>query len=131
VELTGKVAVVTGGAMGIGLAVAQALSDAGAQVVVADRDSEAGQQAALDVGGLFVRTDVSANDELRRMVTTAERFGGGLDVLVNNAGGVDEPFFPDAPVEHWEHVLDVNLRAVMLATQLTSTRRPFGGHSRT
>src|SRR5437763_12837767 len=117
-ELNGKVAVVTGGAMGIGLAVAQAMSEAGAQVVVADRDSEAGKQAALDVRGLFVRADVSEDDELRRMIATAERFGGGLDVVVNNGGGVDEPFFPHAPVEHWEQVLDVNLRAVMLATQL-------------
>jgi len=91
-ELNGKVAVVTGGAMGIGLAVAQAMSEAGAQVVVADRDSEAGKQAALDVRGLFVRADVSEDDELKRMIATAERFGGGLDVVVNNGGGVDEPF---------------------------------------
>jgi NAD(P)-dependent dehydrogenase (short-subunit alcohol dehydrogenase family) len=118
VELTGKIAIVTGGAMGIGLAVARALADAGARVVVADRDSEAGRQAAAEVGGLFVRADVSEDDELRRMIATAERFGGGLDVLVNNAGGVEEPLFPDAPVEHWERVLDVNLRALMLATQL-------------
>jgi NAD(P)-dependent dehydrogenase (short-subunit alcohol dehydrogenase family) len=118
VELTGKVAIVTGGAMGIGLAVARALGDAGAQVVVADRDSEAGKQAAAEVGGLFVRVDVSEEDELRRMIATAERFGGGLDILVNNAGGVEAPLFPDAPVERWEQVLAVNLRAVMLATQL-------------
>jgi NAD(P)-dependent dehydrogenase (short-subunit alcohol dehydrogenase family) len=117
-ELAGKVAVVTGGAMGIGLAVARALSDAGARVVIADRDSEAGKQAAADVGGLFVRADVSEDDELRRMIATAERFGGGLDVLVNNAGGVDDPLFPEAPVDHWERVLEVNLRAVMVVTQL-------------
>jgi NAD(P)-dependent dehydrogenase (short-subunit alcohol dehydrogenase family) len=128
-ELAGKVAVVTGGAMGIGLAVARALSEAGAQVVVADRDSEAGKQAAADVGGLFVRADVSEDDELRRMIATAERFGGGLDVLVNNAGGVDDPLYPDAPVEHWERVLDVNLRAVMVVTQLAiePLRRRGGG----
>jgi NAD(P)-dependent dehydrogenase (short-subunit alcohol dehydrogenase family) len=118
VELTGKIAIVTGGAMGIGLAVARALADAGAQVVVADRDSEAGRQAAAEVGGLFVRVDVSEDDELRRMIAAAKRFGGGLDVLVNNAGGVEEPLFPDAPVEHWGRVLDVNLRALMLTTQL-------------
>ena len=128
-DLDGKVAVVTGAAMGIGFAVAQALTDAGAQVVLADRDSEAGKQAAADVGGLFVRTDVSEDDELRRMIATAERFGGGIDVLVNNAGGVERPVYPDAPAEHWQRVLDVNLRAVMLATQLAlePLRRRGGG----
>jgi NAD(P)-dependent dehydrogenase (short-subunit alcohol dehydrogenase family) len=129
VDLDGKVAVVTGAAMGIGFAVAQALTEAGAQIVLADRESEAGKEAAADLGGLFVRTDVSEDDELRRMFATAERFGGGIDVLVSNAGGVERPVYPDAPVERWQRVLDVNLRAVMLATQLAlePLRRRGGG----
>ncbi|HZC29291.1 MAG TPA: SDR family oxidoreductase, partial [Gaiellaceae bacterium] len=119
----------TGAAMGIGFAVASALAEAGAQVVLADRESEAGKQAAANVGGLFVRADVAEHDELRRMLETAERFGGGIDVLVNNAGGVDEPVYPQAAVERWQRVLDVNLRAVMLATQLAlePLRRRGGG----
>src|SRR5712691_5351974 len=115
--------------MGIGLSVAKALADAGATVVLADRDSESGKRAAAEVGGAFVRADVAVDAELRRMIETAERAGGGLDVLVNNAGGVDEPLYPEAPVEHWERVLAVNLRAVMLATQLAlePLRRRGGG----
>jgi NAD(P)-dependent dehydrogenase (short-subunit alcohol dehydrogenase family) len=129
VELAGKVAVVTGAAMGIGLAVARALADAGADVVVADRDVEAGRRAADEVSGVFVTADVAKDDDLRRMIETVERSRGGLDILVNNAGGVDEPVYPDAPVEHWERVLDVNLRAVMVATQLAldPLRRRGGG----
>jgi NAD(P)-dependent dehydrogenase (short-subunit alcohol dehydrogenase family) len=129
VELGGKVAVVTGAAMRIGFAVARTLARAGAQVVIADRDSEAGKQAASEVGGLFVRADVAVDHELRRLLARAERFGRGLDVLVNNAGGVDDPLCPAAPVEHWQRVLDVNLRAVMLATQLAldPLRRRGGG----
>ena len=128
-ELDGKVAVVTGAAMGIGFAVAEALAEAGAQVVLADRESEAGKQAAAKIGGLFVRADVSEDDDLRRMIETAERFGGGIDLLVNNAGGVGRPVYPEADVEHWQRVLDLNLRAVMLATQLTlePLRRRGGG----
>jgi NAD(P)-dependent dehydrogenase (short-subunit alcohol dehydrogenase family) len=128
VELAGKVAVVTGAAMGIGLAVAQELVKAGAQVVVADRDSEAGKQAAHELGGLFARADVTVDEELRRLFETAERLGG-IDVLVNNAGGVEDPVYPEAPVEHWERVLALNLRAVMLATQLAlePLRRRGGG----
>ena len=128
-ELAGKVALVTGAAMGIGFAVAKALVEAGADVVLADQDSEAGKQAAADLGALFVRADVADDDELQRMIETAERVGGGLDVLVNNAGGVDDPVYPEASVDHWQRVLDVNLRAVMLATQLAlgPLRRRGGG----
>jgi len=125
----GKVTLVTGAAMGIGRAVAERLADEGAQVVVADREPEAGKKAAEELGGLFVRAEVENDDELRRMIETAERFGGGLDILVNNAGGVAGPVYPDAPPEHWERVLDVNLRATMLATQLAlgPLRRRGGG----
>jgi NAD(P)-dependent dehydrogenase (short-subunit alcohol dehydrogenase family) len=129
VDPAGKVALVTGAAMGIGFSVAKALTEAGAKVVVADRESEAGKQAAVEIGALFIRTDVADDDELQRMLQTAERFGGGLDILVNNAGGVSEPLYPEAPLEHWERVLDVNLRAVMVATQLAlePLRRRGGG----
>jgi len=129
VELAGKVAVVTGAAMGIGFAIAQALGELDARVVLADRDSEAGKRAANELDGLFVRADVTVDEELRRIFETVERFGGGLDVLVNNAGGVEDPVYPHAPVEHWQQVLDLNLRAVMLATQLAlePLRRRSGG----
>ena len=100
-EPAGRVALVTGAAMGIGFSITKSLADAGAHVVLADRDAEAGKRVAADVNGLFVRVDVGEDDELRRMIATAERFGGGLDILVNNAGGVDSPFYPTAPVERW------------------------------
>ncbi len=125
-ELEGKTALVTGAAMGIGFAVAKALAEAGMQVVLADRDAEAGKHAAREVDGLFVRADVTEDDDLQRMIETARHFGGGLDVLVNNAGGADEPAYPDATVERWERALDLNLRAA----PTTSTRRPSGASSR-
>jgi NAD(P)-dependent dehydrogenase (short-subunit alcohol dehydrogenase family) len=123
------VAVVTGAAMGIGFAVAKALTDAGAQVVATDLDAEAGQQAATELGAHFIRADVAEDDDLARIIETAERFGGGLDILVNNAGGVDDPVYPRAPFERWERVIDVNLRALMVAIQLAldPLRRRGGG----
>jgi NAD(P)-dependent dehydrogenase (short-subunit alcohol dehydrogenase family) len=115
--------------MGIGFAVAKALTDAGAQVVATDLDAEAGPQAATELGAHFIRADVADDDDLAGIIETAERFGGGLDILVNNAGGVGDPVYPRAPVERWQRVIDVNLRAVMLATQLAldPLRRRGGG----
>ncbi|HET6953525.1 MAG TPA: SDR family NAD(P)-dependent oxidoreductase [Acidimicrobiales bacterium] len=87
-ELSGKVAVVTGGSSGIGLGVAQRFVDEGARVVVADVDRERGEE---DAGGLgpdaaFLRTDVAVPDDVAGLVRYAVETFGGLDVMVNNAG---------------------------------------------
>ena len=101
-ELTGKVALVTGAAGAIGAALVAGLRDAGATVVGADLH---------DADLLANVTDPAA---VAAMVRQAEDVHGGLDILVNNAGGYAEPVFPEAPVEHWSRTLDLNLRAVML-----------------
>jgi NAD(P)-dependent dehydrogenase (short-subunit alcohol dehydrogenase family) len=123
-DLTGLRALVTGGASGIGEATARLLQSRGARVAVLD----------LDTGGVgppfvAVAADVTDDDAVRSAVAEAVEQLGGLDILVNNAGGVSEPLYPQAPLEHWERVLDVNLRAVMLATQLAlePLRRRGGG----
>jgi len=123
VELRGQVAVVTGGAAGIGRAVAGALADEGAALVVADVDSDAGRRTAHDVGGRFVATDVLVDGDLRALIASAE----GLEILVNNAGGAPAPNYPDAPVEHWSRTLDLNLRSAMVATQLALEAMTSGG----
>jgi NAD(P)-dependent dehydrogenase (short-subunit alcohol dehydrogenase family) len=92
VEIREKVALVTGAGSGIGRAVARRFANVGAAVVVADVASEA---------------DVSW------MVAFAEEEFGGLDVLVNNAGGGAEPYFPESEPEHWGRAIDLNLRGVM------------------
>jgi NAD(P)-dependent dehydrogenase (short-subunit alcohol dehydrogenase family) len=125
VELTGRVALVTGAGAGIGRATALALARAGASVVAVDLDEEAAiETAALAGGGAGIRADVASDDDLRAAFAAA----GPVDVLVNNAGGVERPVFPEAPVERWTSVLDVNLRATMLATQLAlDSMRGRGG----
>jgi NAD(P)-dependent dehydrogenase (short-subunit alcohol dehydrogenase family) len=123
VELSGRRALVTGAGAGIGRATALALGRAGASVVAVDVDEEAAEETVSLAGtGVAVRADVSRDDELRAAFDAAD----GLDVLVNNAGGVDRPFFPAAPVERWAAVLDLNLRATMLAIQLALER--MSGH---
>jgi NAD(P)-dependent dehydrogenase (short-subunit alcohol dehydrogenase family) len=123
VEIDGKIAVVTGAAAGIGLAVAGALAEAGAAVVLADVDSDEGRRAAEELGGRFVEADVLVDDEVRGLIAAAE----GLEILVNNAGGAPAPYYPEAPVEHWSRTLDLNLRSAMVATQLALEAMSAGG----
>ncbi|MEN3285638.1 MAG: galactose dehydrogenase [Solirubrobacteraceae bacterium] len=118
-ELRGAVAIVTGGAAGLGLVVVRRLVAEGCAVVVADVVS--GALAAREGGSRveFVRCDVRVGADLERAVAFAvERFGG-LDVVVNNAGGVSRGAqWPEASALEWRATLDLNLSAPMLLTQL-------------
>jgi len=120
VEIKEKVALVTGAGAGIGQAVARRFAHEGAAVVVADMDEGAGTSTVDEIesrGGraAFARVDVASEADASRMVAFAEDEFGGLDVLVNNAGGVTEPYFPEGEPDHWGGALDLNLRGVMLA----------------
>jgi NAD(P)-dependent dehydrogenase (short-subunit alcohol dehydrogenase family) len=123
VEIRGKVAVVTGAGAGIGRAIAGALAEEGAAVVVADVDSDEGRRVAQGLGGRYVPTDVLVDDDLRALIAAAE----GLEILVNNAGGAPGPNYPDAPIEHWSRTLELNLRSTMVATQLALEAMTAGG----
>ena len=117
-HLAGKVGVVTGGAAGIGEAIAERLIQAGASVLIADLDEQTGRAVAARLRAEFVAVDMSTDEGVREMMAAVARRFGGLDVLVNNAGGVSSPHYPEATIEHWMRTLDLNLRSVMLATQL-------------
>ena len=127
-RLDGRVAVVTGGASGIGLAVADALSEAGARVVVADRDPAAIETA---VEGLLARGRqaegvlMDVTDSARVAEVAGELVGrlGRVDILVNNAGiARSETPAEDVADEHWLNVLDVNLNGAFWCA------RAFGRH---
>jgi len=123
-ELNGLTALVTGGAAGIGAGIAERLAAEGMHVVIADLDDRQGPITAERVGGSFLRTDLANRADVHAAVDAA----GPVGVLVNNAGGIEEPCFPAADPAKWEQTLDLNLRAVMLATQLVlAPMRERGG----
>jgi NAD(P)-dependent dehydrogenase (short-subunit alcohol dehydrogenase family) len=111
-RLAGKVALVTGGASGIGAASARAFAAQGAKVMVTDVQD--GRAVAEETGGAFMRHDVSSEDEWVAAVRqTTERFGR-LDVLMNNAGVFAPAPIEEVTLEVWNRVLSVNLTGVML-----------------
>jgi len=113
---TGRVAVITGGASGIGLATVRRLASEGAKVVVADVDAQAGKSAADEVDGLFVRTDVTAPEQVEALFQTAVDTYGSLDVAFNNAGisPPDDDSILETGLEAWRRVQEVNLTSVYL-----------------
>jgi 3-oxoacyl-[acyl-carrier protein] reductase len=132
-ELEGRVALVTGAGAGIGHAVALRLAREGARVAIADVDDEAGEATVASIEGTggqaeLVHADLALEEDVRAMVAFVIDRLGGLDVLVNNAGGAAELSYPQAPPDEWNRVLDVNLRGLMLATQLAiAAMRGRGG----
>ena len=118
-RLDGKVAVVTGGASGIGRASARRFAAEGAKVVVADLDETGGAAVAAEISGRFVRADVSDPDQVAAMYDQAIDAFGGLDVCFNNAGisPPDDASVLTTDLEAWRRVQDVNLTSVFLCCQ--------------
>jgi len=115
-RLEGKVAVITGGASGIGRETVRRFAEEGANVCVVDLAAGPGKEAAAEVDGLYLHADVTDEGDVRRMYAeAAERFGG-LDVLFNNAGisPPDDDSILDTGLDAWQRVQDVNLKSVYL-----------------
>ena len=112
--LTGKKAIITGAAGGIGLAAARLFRAADAEVIIADIDEKAGEKAAAETGARFVKCDVSCSEDVRKVIDAAD---GRLDVLYNNAGvywnGRDGRI-TDIDEKIWDKVIAINLRSVFL-----------------
>ena len=123
-ELDGKVAIVTGGANGIGRGAVEVFAEEGARVVIADLDVEAGEALARRIGGAarFQRIDVSRKEELRALVDFAVDAFGQLDVLFNNAGmpGAFRQRLLDDPFDDFDAVMRTNLGSVMHGTRFAA-----------
>ena len=120
--LAGKVAIVTGGAQGIGAAIAAGLREAGAEVVVVD----------LNPPAAGIRADVSSEEDVARMVEETLARHGRIDILVNNAGlyaSLPMRAFAEIPLEEWRRVMDVNVASMFLTCRavVPALREQGGG----
>jgi NAD(P)-dependent dehydrogenase (short-subunit alcohol dehydrogenase family) len=115
-RLEGKVAVITGGASGIGRETAKRFAEEGARVCVGDLADEPGKQTAAEIDGLYIHADVTNPDDVQGMYREASERFGGLDVLFNNAGisPPDDDSILETELEAWQRVQDVNLKSVFL-----------------
>jgi NAD(P)-dependent dehydrogenase (short-subunit alcohol dehydrogenase family) len=133
-RLKDKVALISGGARGMGASEARLFAREGARVAIGDILDDEGQAVAADItahGGdaLYLRLDVTDEGDWDRVVSrTVERFGK-LDILVNNAGVGGGSRIEDTTVKEWDHVMDVNAKGVFLGTRavIPAMRRGGGG----
>ena len=136
-RLEGKVALISGGAKGMGEIEARMFAEEGASLVIADILDDRGEDLASEIseisssgGGVYVHLDVRNMSEWNRAVETAIRTFGKLDILVNNAGVTSRMMLLDTPEEDWDRVLDINSKGTFLGIKATvPAMRESGGGS--
>lgn len=129
-ELSGKIAIVTGGATGIGRAIATMFANEGANVVIVGRSRTPLAEAAQAIGAHAIAADVAQEDDVRKLVAeTTARFGG-IDVLVNNAGVTGQVAnVEDLDIDQWDETMAINIRGTILCIKhcVPSMRARGGG----
>jgi NAD(P)-dependent dehydrogenase (short-subunit alcohol dehydrogenase family) len=113
----GRVGVITGGARGIGVGIAEAFLDAGARVAILDTDGVEEAAAGLGAGAIGLTADVTDEAAVAVAFASAHEQLGGLDFLINNAGIRHQVPFVDCPVDLWRRTIDVNLTGSFICAQ--------------
>lgn len=116
-NLSDQIAVVTGGANGIGSGIVRCLADSGAHVVILDIDSENGEQLASEIGGEFYPLDVTDRDETIKVVDKIAGDHGQIDILCANTGIYPEVLLEDMTEEDYYQTTDINLKGMIFSVQ--------------
>ncbi|HEY2420608.1 MAG TPA: SDR family NAD(P)-dependent oxidoreductase, partial [Neobacillus sp.] len=121
-SLEGKTAIVTGGGRGLGKQIAEMFADAGANVVICSRHLDACQQVCerleeKGVRSLAIQCDVTNQDDIHNVIDKTMKEFGQIDILVNNSGTSWGAPALEMPIDKWDKVMDINLRAVFLFSQ--------------
>lgn len=121
-DFTGKTAIITGAANGIGKAIAIMFADHGANVVIADIEEEKGFETEEEIkrkkkNAIFIKTDVKNEASIKQLFQTAAKTFGQIDILVNNAGISKFLPFMEMTSEQWDEVIDTNLKSVFLSSK--------------
>src|SRR5581483_10371663 len=131
-DLSNKTAIVTGGAVGIGLGISHRLAEAGANVVIADispGNLEIARTSLKENNKIkYVQADVSKEQAVKKMVKAALDGFGSIDILVNNAGIYPNILLMNMKLADFEHVLSVNLKSVFMSTQAAARQMIKQGH---
>ena len=117
-RLSNKIAVITGGASGIGEGMVRRFAAEGARVIVADLDVAAGSRVATECNAQFIELDVSAEAQWQSLETTIRADYGRLDILVNNAGVVSNLNIAEVDLAAWQRLMAINLTGVMLGCRM-------------
>lgn len=128
-RLAGKVAIVTGGASGIGAAAVRRFRAEDAEVLLCDLDAEGGERVAQDYGAMFQKHDVTVEDDWQQAIDLILSRHGRLDVVLNNAGIVSHQDIAATTIESWQRVVAVNLTGPMLGCRfgIEAMRKNPGG----
>ncbi|HBN06373.1 MAG TPA: 3-oxoacyl-ACP reductase, partial [Bacteroidales bacterium] len=129
-RLENKIAIITGGASGIGKATAEKFVQEGAKVIIWDLNEQRGNEVAKELGAKFAKVNTSNYQDIEKAAKAVNDEFGRIDILINNAGITRDSSVKKMTVEQWQQVIDVNLSGVFYCSKIISEYMVVNGWGR-